>query len=110
VVPSFFHCPYLDAQVELTDEREQHILEGHSDLLPQHLDLLRQTLLEPDTIHRSPRRFDTLLFSRWYDELYGGKHVLVVVAIQESNGARHWIVTAHILRKAVPGEALWRPD
>ncbi|MEG5059453.1 hypothetical protein QUB60_16020 [Microcoleus sp. A2-C5] len=29
-----FFCPYLDSEVELTEEREQHIAETHPDLLP----------------------------------------------------------------------------
>ena len=31
-----FHCPYLEADVELTAEREVHISERHPDLLPEH--------------------------------------------------------------------------
>jgi hypothetical protein len=107
-VPTTFTCPYLDAEVELTDEREAHIIFRHDDLFPNHIDLIGQTLLHPDAIYRSPRSSDTLLFSRWYDELRGGKFMLVVVNSHSINGVRHWIVTAHILRKPVPGEALWR--
>ena len=31
-----FFCPYLSAEVELTNEREQHIQETHPDLLPDY--------------------------------------------------------------------------
>lgn len=107
-MPATFFCPYLDADVDLTDEREGHIIFRHHDLLPNHLNLIHQTLREPDAVHRSPSSRDTLLFSRWYDELRGSKFMLVVVNSHSINGIRHWIVTAHILRKRVPGEALWR--
>jgi hypothetical protein len=41
---SWFPCPYLSAEVELTEERERHIAERHPDLLPEHRDHLRETL------------------------------------------------------------------
>ena len=43
-----FHCPYLNAQVALTDEREQHIAERHPDLLPEHRQRIADTLTAPD--------------------------------------------------------------
>ena len=104
----FFACPYLGSDVELTDEREAHIASRHGDLLPAHLDLISQTLLAPDAIHASRSYSNRLLFSSWYDEFRGGKYILVVVAGDSTNALRRWIVTAHILRKPVPGEALWR--
>ena len=33
-----YPCPYLGDEVELSDEREQHIAEHHPDLLPNHKD------------------------------------------------------------------------
>jgi hypothetical protein len=40
-------CPYLKAQVELTEERETHIREKHPELLPQYR----------DEVHREPMIF-----------------------------------------------------
>ena len=40
-------CPYLNAAVELTDEREAHIKEKHPELLSQHRDHLIHTLADP---------------------------------------------------------------
>ena len=104
----FFRCPYLQAEVELTDEREAHIAARHRDMLPDHLDFIGRTLDDPDAVHASRRYGNRLLFSRWYDELRGGKYVLVVAVSDPTDGMRRWIVTAHILRKPVPGESLWR--
>src|SRR5438132_12290782 len=39
-----FPCPYLNASVELTDERERHIAEHHPELLPSHREWLAETL------------------------------------------------------------------
>ena len=47
-------CPYLNAQVELTDER-RHILEKHPDLLPGHLAWIAGAVAEPDEVRRDQR-------------------------------------------------------
>ena len=48
-------CPYLNAYVELTEERETHIRDKHPDLLPVHQDSLAQTLADPDEVRRNSR-------------------------------------------------------
>jgi hypothetical protein len=106
-MPHLFVCPYLGADVELTDEREAHILARHADLRPDYPDLIATNLADPDAVHLGPPADNRLLFSRWYDGLQGGKYVLVVVASQ-ADVRRHWIVTAYMLRKPVPGEPLWQ--
>jgi hypothetical protein len=42
-----FPCPYLNADVELTEERETHIRGKHPDLLPAHQDYVAQTCVIP---------------------------------------------------------------
>jgi len=104
-----FACPYLGGVVELTDEREAHIRTRHADMLPNLDELVvGQTLADPDAVHASAEYEDRRLFSRWYDDLRGRKYVLVVVSAGTVESTRHWIVTAHMLRKPVPGEAIWR--
>jgi len=39
-----FPCAYLDGDVELTEEREGHIAERHPELLPEHRNLIEETL------------------------------------------------------------------
>jgi hypothetical protein len=46
------------------------------------------------------------LFSRWYPQLGGGKHVVVVV-VSDFSGGRNWIITAYITRKLAEGEIEW---
>jgi uncharacterized protein YuzE len=41
-----YFCPYLKAEVELGHEREQHIIERHPDLVPDHLTLIAETLAD----------------------------------------------------------------
>jgi hypothetical protein len=46
------------------------------------------------------------LFSRWFSDVKGGEHVVVVVVSSGEDG-RHWIITAYITRKLAEGEVEW---
>jgi len=50
------------------------------------------------------------LFSRWYDDVRLGKHVVVVVVSEFDPTARHWIITAYMARKLTDGENEWKRD
>ena len=104
---SHFFCAYLKSEVELTDERESHIAERHPDLLPEYRELIAETLADPDQVRKSVRFGSAKLFSRWYTNLRGGKHVVVVVVSDLDPSRRHWIITAYITRNLVEGEAEW---
>jgi hypothetical protein len=67
-VPRRFRCAWLDADVDLTGEREEHIRARHPDLLPAHRDAIREVLADPDVVRRSAREPAALLFSRWYPD------------------------------------------
>jgi hypothetical protein len=99
-------CPYLRGDVELTQEREQHISGRHPDLLPAYREQLRRTLADPDQVRRSARLANARLFSRRFGNIRGGKH-LVVVVLSEPSG-RHWVVTAYLARKLAEGVAEWK--
>lgn len=103
-----FACPYLKGEIELTEERERHIRERHPDLLPQYRGRLAETLSDPDQVRRSARFAGAALFSRWYNNPRGGKHVVVVVVSEPSPKGRHWIITAYIARKLAEGEVEWK--
>jgi hypothetical protein len=103
-----FQCPYLKSIVELTDERERHITYRHPDLLPEHRARLADVLADPDQIRRSTRFADARSFSRWFDNLRGGKHVVVVVVGDTSRSSRHWIITAYIARRLAEEDIEWQ--
>ena len=48
-----FPCPYLGQNVELTAEREQHIIQTHPGTLPDYFSQLAQTLNDPDEVFSS---------------------------------------------------------
>jgi uncharacterized protein YuzE len=93
-----FPCPYLGGEVELSDERERHIEEHHPDLLPENKDRIRATLADPDQVRRSKRFGNARLFAKWYDDLFKGKHIVVVVVSEnpperpklDCNGLYHY--------------------
>jgi hypothetical protein len=102
-----FPCPYLEAEVELTAEREVHISERHPDLLPEHRQRIAEVLADPEEVRRSARFGNARLFSRWYTDIKNGKHVVVVVVSDLAVQKRHWIVTAYLTRKLIEGETEW---
>ena len=100
-------CPRLGGEVELSEERSQHIIQRHPELLPDPDGLIRRTLEDPDQIRRSTRFSGARLLSRWYDDLRGGKHIVVVVNSDLAAG-RHWVLTAYMARRLGPGEVEWQ--
>jgi hypothetical protein len=89
---TYFDCPYVSAQVELTDEREAHIAEEHPEIDPTHI---AGALEHPDSVRLSGRASNSRLFVRWYDDLVGGKYAVVVVVTDPPPSQRRWIVTAY---------------
>ena len=104
---AFFPCPYLNGDVELTDERERHIAERHPDLLPAHRDRIAETLADPDEIRRSARLATARLFIHQFDTI-GGKHVVVVVVTDTGSAHRHWVITAYAAQKLTEGVSEWQ--
>ncbi len=100
-------CPYLTGEVELTEEREQHIAPHHPDLLPEYRDRLAETLADPDRVRLSSDSDGARIFSRWYASTSGGKHIVVVVVTDDARSNRSWVVTAYITRKLTGGVTEW---
>ena len=46
-----FPCPYLQGEVELTEERERHIAKRHLDLLPDYCPCVATTLFDSSSIY-----------------------------------------------------------
>lgn len=103
-----FSCPYLNGTIELTEERFQHIMTGHPELLPEYLAEIAETVTDPDRVCLSPRSSSALLFVRWFDSILDGKYIVVVVETGIEPVKRHWIVTAYITRKLAGGPIAWQ--
>jgi hypothetical protein len=101
-------CPYLNDQVELSEDREWPIVERHPELAPLLRQWIAATLEDPDGIRRSARLNNAWLFSRWHPGLLAGKHMVVVVVSDRSPAQRYWIITAYAARRLAGGGLEWR--
>jgi hypothetical protein len=101
-------CPYLDGDVEWTDERARHIAERHPELLPAHRTRVEKTVTDPDEVRTDTDYPGTRLFIRWYGDLLDGKNVVVAVVSDEPPTVRHWIVTAFVARRPPRGDVEWK--
>ena len=104
-MPEYHPCPYLRGDVEITDERYEHVLKGHSELALYHWERLSETLGQPDMVLRSNSDDTATLFLRWYDDL---DKMIVAVVISEPE--RNWLITGYITGDMPKGEILWERD
>jgi hypothetical protein len=94
--------PFGDS-IKLTDERWQHILTRHPEM-SGHLDNLRLTIKEPNTIYRSQIEPTEYHFYRLLETNIGQLYLIAIVI----KTAAPFIVTAHFvssLRKG--GKLVW---
>ena len=98
--------PFLGREVELTDEREMHILSRHPELSNILHDCLEAALSDPDEIRRSLHAQGSHMFVRWFDAILGGKHVVVGV-VTDPHPVRDWVVPAFVARRLSEGSVLW---
>ncbi len=104
------HQYALRVSVELTAEREGHIGRHHPDLLPLHRGRMIETLSDPDQVRRSSRVGNARLFTKWFADLRGGKHVAVVVVSDPGQKRNPWIIAAYLARKLAQGEIEWEKN
>ncbi|MGD0970073.1 MAG: hypothetical protein ABSA04_01530 [Desulfobaccales bacterium] len=107
---TLFACPYLKGEVELNEERERHILERHPELVLDLRQLIADTLMTPDRVRRTARLENARLFSRWFPQVRGGKHVVIVVITESGQPHRHWIITSYLARRLAGGETEWQQN
>jgi hypothetical protein len=105
-----FACPYLKGEVELTKERQRHILERHPELGHGWHQLIAETLMTPDQVRRTTRLGNARLISRRFPQVQGGKHVVIVVITDPGQPHRHWIVTTYLARRLAGGETEWQQN
>jgi hypothetical protein len=89
----------LGRPVELSDERRAHILDRHPSVAP-FLERTQEVLLRPEAVRRSTYDPEVLLFSRFYSDILGGKHLVIVVKID----GRCFVLTAYLTRRRAGGQ------
>ncbi len=100
----------MKGEVEITDERFDHMAKRHPDFLPAHEGKIAEVIAEPDQIRRSKRFPNARLFARTYTDVAGGNFVVIVVVTDSAPKERHWIVTGYIARKLSEGEIEWKKN
>jgi len=67
-----------------------------------------ETLSDPDQVSRSARFAGARLFSRWYNDLRGDKHVVAMVVSEPDPRGRYWNMTAYMAGRLAEGEVEWK--
>ena len=104
-----FFCPYFGEDVELTSERRNHIVRQHPEMGTDFDQIIKSALSDPDQVRRSRRMGNARLFSRWFADVRGGKHAVIVV-VSDVDAGRSWIITAYLARRLAEGEVEWSRD
>ena len=104
---NIFFCPYLKREVILTDERYDHIKKQHPELLPDYESAVKETVLDPDSVRKSSRFQNAQMFTKFFENIRGGKYTVVAVVSDTQPEQRDWIITAYITRKLSDGEIEW---
>ena len=99
-MPIFFPTA-IGKPVELTDERQAHILRYHPDVGP-FFDRIGDSLAHPDALRRSSQDSAIVLFYKFYPDILGGKYMVVVVKENE----RSFILTVYLTKSIRTGVAL----
>jgi hypothetical protein len=91
-------------RIKLTKERWNHIVKTHPELKDR-LEDLKGALEDPELIKRSIYDENVALFYRYYEHIYEGKHMCIVVRLDEES-----IVTAYITDRVKKGEVVWKKN
>ena len=88
-------------EVNLSEEKWKHIVDGHPEV-KRFAGKIKKVLTMPDLVKLSKRDPGVHLYYKFFNEIYGGKHLLVVV-----NGHAKTISTVFITDKIKVGETIW---
>jgi len=88
--------------VELRRERWAHIAREHPEVVP-FKNRIGEVLKDADYIKRSVRDINVLMYYKYYNDIFSGKYLLVVV----KKAIRSFILTCYITDMIKKGETLW---
>lgn len=89
----------LGRQIELTDERKEHIFLYHKDIIP-FFERMAEVLNTPDEVRRTRDDKQVVLFYRFYPDILAGKFFVAAVKINK----RNFILTAYLTRRIKTGD------
>ena len=94
----------LKTKVHLTKERWEHIINEHPVVRP-YLKEIEKAMILPDIIMESRYDKEILLYYKFYENIFKGKFIMVVVKHSEE---RNFILTAYITDKVKGGVSRWK--
>ncbi len=89
-------------RIKLTEESWKHIAGTHPEIKDMLKDL-KGAVEDPELIKRSIYNENVVLLYRYYEHIYEGKYMCVVVGLDEES-----IVTAYITDRIKKGEVIWK--
>ncbi len=92
----------FEDSIELTDERWLHIVKEHPEV-KQFKDRIQEVLANPGYVKKSGRDASSLLYYKFYHDIFMGKYMLIVV----KKGRRSFILTCYITDTIKKGVTLW---
>jgi hypothetical protein len=66
--------------------------------------------MTPERVRRTARLENAWLFSQWFPQVRGGKHLVIVVITESGQLQRHWIITSYLARRLAGGETEWEQN
>lgn len=88
--------------VYLADEKWEHIIHKHPEV-KKYAGRIREVLSLPDLVKLSKRDPKVHLYYKYYNDIFNGKHFLVVTSYE-----RESIITAFITDKIKAGALIWQ--
>lgn len=82
-------------------------MKQHPELLPEYEPAVKEAVINPDSVRKSARFQNARLFTKFFENIRGGKYTVVVVVSDTKPEQRDWIITAYITRKLSDGEIEW---
>lgn len=89
-------------EVHLNREKFIHIKQKHPEV-KSFIEKIPEVLKLPDLVKLSKKDAEVHLYYKFYNEIFGGKHLLVV-----TNSKRKTILTVFVTDKIKVGETIWQ--
>lgn len=96
---------FYNRRIFLINERWKHIIEEHQEVIPYSI-RIEDVLSNPDIIKESVYNNNVLLFYKFYNDIFRGKYLVVVVKYNINN----IILTCYITDRIKGGKIRWERD
>ena len=92
----------LGRKIKLSNERWRHITTVHPEI-ERYRKEVEETVSDPELVKQSLYSNEVTLYYKCYPNILGGKHIAVVVKLNENK----FVITAYITDRIKEGKILW---